>query len=137
MSVTYIPAELRRLVIGRARRRCEYCGLSESISFYPHEIDHVVAEKHDGRTVADNLAYTCARCNRFKGSDLGSFDPLTGQFTFLFNPRTQIWEEHFAVSENRITGITPAGRVTVKLLQMNMPERIAERHTANELGRHP
>lgn len=58
MSVTYISTELRRLVIERAGARCEYCRLAEYVSFYSHEIDHIIAEKHDGLTVADNLAYT-------------------------------------------------------------------------------
>jgi hypothetical protein len=30
-----------------------------------------------------------------KGTDLGSFDPLTGEFSFLFNPRSQEWSENF------------------------------------------
>lgn len=127
MSETYIPAGLRRLVIERANGRCEYCLLSASVSFYPSEVDHIIAEKHDGVTEADNLAYTCARCNRFKGSDLGSFDPQTREFTFLFNPRTQVWDEHFAVQEELIVGITAVGRTTVKLLQMNREERLVER----------
>lgn len=72
MSVTYIPAELRRLVVERAGERCEYCLLPSGVSFFPHEVDHVIAEKHGGVTTADNLAFTCWRCNRRKGSDLGS-----------------------------------------------------------------
>lgn len=46
MSVSYIPAALRRLVEERASRRCEYCLLAENVSFYTHEIDHVIPEKH-------------------------------------------------------------------------------------------
>lgn len=127
MSVSYIPARLRRLVIKRAGVHCEYCLLAEDISFYPHEIDHIIAEKHGGTTRASNLAYTCARCNRFKGTDLGSFDPQTGQFSFLFNPRTQVWAEHVAVEGELIVGLTAEGRTTVKLLQMNTAERLFER----------
>jgi len=62
MSVSYIPAALRRLVEERANRRCEYCLLPENVSFYVHEI-----------------------------------------------------------------GLTPEGRTTVKLLQFNTDERLAER----------
>lgn len=99
MSVSYIPAALRRLIEERASRRCEYCLLPENVSFYTHEIDHVIPEKHGGKTDAANLALTCWRCNRHKGTDLGSFDPQTEQFSFLFNPRTQQWSEHFACDE--------------------------------------
>ena len=134
MNRTYVSLELRRLVMERAEMQCEYCRLAEMVSYYPHEFEHIIAKKHDGLTEANNLAYACARCNRFKGSDLGSFDPQTGQFAFLFNPRTQFWEDHFIVTADRLVGITPAGRVTVKLLQMNLEERVAERRMAREIG---
>lgn len=127
MSLTYIPVALRRLVEERANRLCEYCLLAADVTFFPHEIDHVIAEKHGGETNADNLAFTCWRCNRHKGSDLGSFEPQTGAFSFLFNPRTQQWDEHFKFEELQIVGLTPEGRTTVRLLQLNNDERLAER----------
>ena len=116
MSVKYIPVALRRLVEKRANHRCEYCLLPDNLSFFPHEIDHVIPEKHGGTTNADNLAFTCWRCNRHKGTDLGSFDPQTGEFSFLFNPRKQKWSEHFVFEEVAIVGLTAEGRTTVKLL---------------------
>ena len=125
--MTYIPATLRRLVEKRANHRCEYCLLAVGVAFFPHEVDHVIAEKHGGATNADNLAFACWRCNRFKGTDLGSFDPQTGTFSFLFNPRTQIWVEHFMLENLMLVGLTPEGRTTVSLLQLNSDERIAER----------
>lgn len=97
MSTSYISTALRRMVEERAKYRCEYCLLPNNISFFSHEIDHVIAEKHGGQTEENNLAYSCLYCNRYKGSDLGSFDPLTGDFSFLFNPRLQQWSEHFAL----------------------------------------
>jgi 5-methylcytosine-specific restriction endonuclease McrA len=77
--VTYVPAAMRREVIKRAGNRCEYCQLPTEVAFYPHEVDHVIAEKHGGATDIDNLAFSCWRCNRHKGSDLTSFDPETGR----------------------------------------------------------
>mgnify|MGYP002777016436 CR=1 FL=1 len=127
MSVTYIPVALRRLVEERANFSCEYCLLSAGLAFFPHEVDHVIAEKHGGVTEAENLAYTCWRCNRHKGSDLGSFDPQTENFSFLFNPRQQSWMEHFIIEDFKIVGLTSEGRTTVKLLQLNSDERISER----------
>lgn len=127
MSTTYIPVTLRRLVEERAKYRCEYCLLPANLSFFSHEIDHIIAEKHEGKTEVNNLAYTCWRCNRYKGTDLGSFDPQTGDFCLLFNPRTQEWDEHFEVNNFQILGLTAIGRTTVKLLQLNNDERIAER----------
>ena len=127
MSLTYIPLELRRLVVARAGERCEYCLLPAGVAFFPHEVDHVIAEKHGGVTAAENLAFTCWRCNRHKGSDLGSFDPHTHVFAFLFNPRTQRWSAHFVFHSEQIVGLTPEGRTTVNLLRLNSEERLAER----------
>jgi hypothetical protein len=133
MSETYISAPLRRQVEERARFCCEYCLLPAKIAFFSHEIDHVIAEKHGGRTELENLAFTCWRCNRYKGTDLGSFDPLTGEFSFLFNPRSQEWSEHFCCEEFHIIGLTPIGRTTVKLLRLNNEERLAERRRLDDL----
>ena len=127
MSLTYIPADLRRLVESRAGSRCEYCLLPSTFAFFPHEIDHVIAEKHGGRTEAENLALACWRCNRHKGSDLGSFDPLTGEFSLLFNPREHAWDEHFVLEGEMLIGLTAQGRTTIKLLRLNSEERLAER----------
>lgn len=122
-----IPEPLRRQVEKRADYRCEYCLLPDTLSFYSHEIDHVIARKHGGKTSFANLAYACWRCNRHKGSDLGSFDPETGKFSMLFNPRTQQWNSHFLLQNSELKGITPEGRVTVYLLKLNGPDRMTER----------
>lgn len=102
--MTYIPTTLRRQVIERAGNCCEYCLLPAEVAFFPHEVDHVVAEKHGGATDINNLAFACWRCNRHKGSDLTSFDPQTRQLSPLFNPRMQVWAEHFAYEGERIVG---------------------------------
>lgn len=96
-------------------------------SFFPHEVDHVIAQKHGGKTSLDNLAFACFECNRYKGSDVASFDPQTGQLAALFNPRTQVWTEHFRATDGVILALTAEGRVTVTLLQLNAPTRIQER----------
>ncbi len=133
MSKTYISTNLRRLVEERAGDRCEYCLIPAGITFFPHEVDHVIAEKHEGKTIAENLALTCWRCNRHKGTDLGSFNPQTGNFCFLFNPRTQKWEEHFKQENLEMIGLTPEGRTTIRLLQLNSEARLAERQRLQTL----
>jgi HNH endonuclease len=127
MTSAKISAELRQLVSDRAQGRCEYCLLHQNFSIYTHEVDHIIAQKHDGSTTADNLALSCLSCNRHKGTDLSTFDPTTGELTLLFNPRHQIWEEHFVLSNGRIEGITAIGRATAKLLMFNTSNRILER----------
>lgn len=123
----YLSGQLRQQVIDRAQYRCEYCQIPDNLSFYPHEIDHIIALKHQGSTTFDNLAYACWRCNRHKGSDLGSFDPETGQFSFFYHPRKQTWTEHFCYYTYQILGLTPAGRTTIRCFQLNTPERLTER----------
>jgi hypothetical protein len=132
VSLTHIPAALRRLIVERAENRCEYCLLPALLAFFSHEVDHVIAEKHGGKTEAANLAFACWRCNRHKGSDLGSFDPQTQTFSLLFNPRQQVWTEHFAFQEEQIIGLTAEGRTTVNLLQLNSAERLAERRSLQD-----
>jgi len=40
--MSYIPAELRRLVVQRAAGRCEYCGLSQEGQEATFPADHVI-----------------------------------------------------------------------------------------------
>ncbi len=127
MSETHIPAALRRQVRERAAGCCEYCLIPEAVTLAAHPIDHVIAEKHGGPTTADNLALSCTICNLHKGSDLASVDPLTGEVVLLFHPRRDRWVEHFRLVEGRIDPLTPTGRVTVRLLQLNAPQRVEER----------
>jgi HNH endonuclease len=101
--------------------------MPSSVAYLPHEVDHVTAEKHGGKTELINLAYACWRCNRHKGTDLGSFDPQTKAFSFLYHPRRQSWSAHFQLIDSEIQGITPEGRTTAELLQFNRPDRMAER----------
>lgn len=128
MSTTRVPSLLRSTVIERAKGQCEYCLLPEEATWHPHEIDHVIAEKHRGQTVAENLALACVSCNSHKGSDLASIDPQTKKVTPLFHPRTQQWHEHFQLTgDGTITPRTAEGRVTVFLLRMNEPLRLHQR----------
>ena len=134
MSETYISAGLRRLVRTRAGERCEYCLIPESVSFAVHEIDHIVAEKHGGATDESNLALCCAVCNLHKGSDLSSIDPETGAVVVLFHPRRDIWIDHFRLAGGRVEPVTPIGRTTARLLQLNRPDRVEEREISLAAG---
>jgi HNH endonuclease len=132
-----VSTALRRLVSDRTQTKCEYCQLHQDFSIYTHEIDHVIATKHNGKTVEHNLALACLPCNRYKGSDLTSFDPLTGQLTRLFNPRQQQWNEHFRCDNGPLVGLTAIGRTTVFLLQMNEPSRVLTRQMLMAAGIYP
>jgi len=136
MSRIAIPAPLRRLVLERADGRCEYCLLHQDDAPFAHQLDHVLPLKHGGHTIESNLALACLECNRHKGSDLTAIDPTDGSVVLLFNPRTQLWQEHFTLVGVRIAGQTPAGRATVILLRMNEPTRIIQRQVVIDAGRY-
>jgi hypothetical protein len=101
------------------------------------EVDHIISRKHGGITEASNLALSCARCNRAKGTDVGSVLPDRGEFTRLFNPRIDRWAEHFALEGARINGRTGIGMATAKLLRLNDGERVLERLLLQRLGDYP
>jgi hypothetical protein len=134
MSTSYISVALRRLVFDRAAGCCEYCLLPEVAVFLSHEVDHVIAEKHEGKTESENLALACSLCNKHKGSDVASVDPTTGEVVRLYSPRRDRWSDHFALNDGQIMGQTPIGRVTVRLLRMNQPERVEERRILMKAG---
>jgi 5-methylcytosine-specific restriction endonuclease McrA len=56
--MSYIPAELRRLVIERAKGYCEYCLIHQDDYWVTHEADHIIPEKHRGATSEENLCLT-------------------------------------------------------------------------------
>ncbi len=73
--MTYISTALRQAVYARAKGCCEYCLVPENFALASHEIDHIIAEKHGGKTIDENLALSCTICNKHKGSDIASIDP--------------------------------------------------------------
>ena len=132
-----IGKNLRREIAERARGCCEYCLTPEWILLAGCEVDHVISRKHGGITDASNLAFACARCNHAKGSDIGSLAPGTGQYCRLFNPRIDCWEDHFALEGSLIVGRTDVAQVTVNILRLNDPERLAERVLLQQIGEYP
>ena len=127
MSATHIPVALRRKVRERAGEVCEYCLIPETMTWSSHTIDHIVAEKHGGATVADNLALACTLCNSRKGSDLASIDEQTGLIERLFHPRRDRWSDNFRLVGGRIEPRTATGRATARLLHFNDTDLVLER----------
>jgi hypothetical protein len=132
-----IPEALRRQIRARAQGYCEYCLVYDEDTYVPHEPDHIIAEKHGGGTTLENLAWACAVCNRYKGTDLASLDPLTGRLTPLYNPRSQKWSRHFRLNGVLIEPLTASGRVTERVLHLNEQRRVADRLALMSVGRYP
>lgn len=135
--MSYVPESLRRLVYERAEGRCEYCLLPVRYAYFPYEVDHIIAEKHGGQTDADNLCLSCFECNRYKGSDLASYDEVSGEIVRLFHPRRDQWSDYFRHEAEYLAPLTPIGRVTIKLLQLNKYERLLERAELVAAGKYP
>jgi hypothetical protein len=136
--MTYISADLRRQVWAISKGNCEYCLINSQYTLKIHEVDHIRAEKHGGATTFENLSLSCFDCNRQKGSDLSSVDPLTDEVVALFHPRREKWDEHFRLADDgTLEGKTAQGRVTVILLEFNNPERVTLRAALMSLGRYP
>ena len=122
-----ITEQVRADVARRAGNRCEYCLIHENDAGFPHQVDHVVSRKHGGTSAFDNLAYACILCNRYKGSDVASINPKTGEVVPLFHPRHDRWADHFRLDAGFIEPLTDPGSATVRLLRLNAAERLAER----------
>ncbi len=130
-----MDAAIKRSVRDRARHRCEYCGLPQAAQPYvTFHIEHVLPRKHGGSDDPSNLALACERCNAFKGTDLSGIDPDTGQVERLFDPRTQVWADHFELRGALILGRTSTGRATVAVLRMNEDRRVLLRAEILTLG---
>jgi hypothetical protein len=121
----------------RAGNRCAYCGLSQLGQEATFHIDHVIPRAAGGLTVPENLALACVSCSLRKWARQSAIDPDTGEEVPLFNPRTQVWTEHFRWEGPRVLPLSATGRATVDTLAMNRPLIIAIRLEEAAYGRHP
>lgn len=133
-----IAGPLRDAVQRRAQGACEYCRLPQAASILPHQVDHIIASQHHGPDDASNLCLCCIRCNLKKGPNIASIDPETGAMVRLFDPRRHSWSAHFSMDESGILlGLTPEGRASVELMDMNDRERVSLRSLLRRQGWYP
>jgi hypothetical protein len=78
--------QLRQFVVERAGGCCEHCHSPETASFYPFQVDHIIAEKHGGPTIPGNLAWSCYYCNTYKGPNIAGWIRETDEVLRLFHP---------------------------------------------------
>lgn len=131
-----ISLELRQQVAIRADFLCEYCLIADEDTFFGCEVDHIISLKHGGSSELDNLAYSCAFCNRYKGNDIGSISP-SGEFSRFYNPRIDRWAVHFQLVGILIQPLTTIGEATVRVLQFNHSDQILERQALSAVDRYP
>lgn len=116
-----VSALSRRVARKRAQLRCEYCHTDERWQFIRFTIDHVLPQSAGGSDDVDNLALACRNCNERRGNRTEAREPETGEAVPIFNPREEVWADHFAwdATRVRIVGRTPTGRATIELLDLN------------------
>jgi hypothetical protein len=59
---------------------------------------------------------------------------VTGELVPLFNPRTEVWRDHFEWRGATLEGKTKSGRASIELLEINRPERVEHRRLLIEAG---
>lgn len=123
----------------RAGFRCEYCRAPQAVANGTFEVEHVYPVSRGGSDDPSNLARACHSCNLHKGDRVAGADPLTGQAADLFDPRSDRWPDHFAFDPDtgELTGLTPAARATIAVLDMNNAFQIAARHVWVRLMLYP
>jgi hypothetical protein len=129
-------AETLRCVHERAAFQCEYCQTGQRVTGQAMHVEHINPDGGDG---LENLALACATCNLSKARATSAPDPETDDPVPLFNPRTQVWSEHFEWIQNgtMLLGLTPVGRATIVRLQMNVARIVNARKVWVRAGEHP
>jgi hypothetical protein len=54
-------------------------------------------------------------------------DPVDQTMTKLFNPRQDVWSDHFRWNGPLLQGLSAEGRATIDVLKINLPKRLATR----------
>lgn len=134
-----ISAKLRQKVIKRAKGFCEYCRSNSAFSQDPFDIEHILPVAVEGTNEFSNLALACHGCNLYKSNKTEGHDDLSEEIVRFFNPRADVWKDHFAWTKKFtvIIGLTPIGRVTVSELKMNRKGLVNQRKILCAFDIHP
>jgi HNH endonuclease len=130
MARRTIPADVDQRVRQAAHNRCGYCLSPQHLAMARLEIEHIIPLARGGSDDEPNLWLACPIYNGHKSDKTEAVDPETGRTVKLFNPRAQIWADHFQWAEDgiRILGKTPIGRATVGAIHLSDdPDALAVR----------
>ena len=134
-----ITAQLKQIIIERAAGCCEYCHSQARFATQPFSVEHIKPQSKGGETTLDNLALACQGCNNHKYNKTQAYDPITSAVASLYNPRQQKWSDHFNWNEDftKVVGLTPIGRATVEVLQLNREGLMNLRRVLYAMSEHP
>jgi len=126
-------------VAQRAQHRCEYCLAPEVIFNFHFEVEHIVPLSKAGEDKLPNLALACRSCNLYKAAHKEFPEPDSEQLVILFNPRVNVWSEHFEIDllTAEIIGLTQNGRASIVCLRMNSSAQKIARQQWVQLGLYP
>jgi HNH endonuclease len=121
----------------RAGHRCEYCGMHQSLQGATFHVEHIIPKSRGGPSDLMNLALACVSCNLHKSDRTEAPDSTSGDVVPLFNPRQDVWSDHFAWHEFQVEGKSATGRATVDALQLNCERRIFVRQAESTFDLFP
>ncbi|MGI8589350.1 MAG: HNH endonuclease [Chloroflexia bacterium] len=75
----------KNLVAERAANLCEYCRSPVRYATDEFCLEHTEPRRYGGKTVLDNLAFSCQGCNSHKYTKTQAHDPITGEIVPLYN----------------------------------------------------
>ncbi len=105
---------------------CGYCGVTETESGGPLEIDHFCPRSRGGEGTLDNLVYACPACNRFKGSYWPT--PEASSDLMLLHPQQDDLHTHIkSLSDGKLIGLTKRGWFHIQRLRLNRVQLIGLR----------
>jgi hypothetical protein len=111
--------------------------MHQSLQGATFHVEHVIPRIHGGLSDFNNLALACPSCNLHKSDRIASpSNPITGSVAF-FNPRRNIWAEHFDWEDYLLVGKTEVGRVTIQAFDLNHERRIKIRQAEQRFGLFP
>lgn len=140
MARVRVSPDIEQRVRLAARNRCGYCLSPQHLVMARLEIEHIHPLAKGGGLDESNLWLACPLCNGHKAARTEATDPITSETVPLFNPRTQVWPEHFRWTEDglRIEGLTPIGRATVIALHLSDdPDALEVRSNWIQAGWYP
>lgn len=134
-----ISASIRSKIEKRAGKLCKYCQSPLEFSSDPFSIEHIFPTSKGGTDDLGNLALACQSCNGHKSTKTEAFDAISQTTATFYNPRKDVWNEHFVWSEDftEIIGKTAKGRVTIKVLKLNRQRVMNLRRVLILAGEHP
>ncbi|MGB7274284.1 MAG: HNH endonuclease signature motif containing protein [Geitlerinemataceae cyanobacterium] len=134
-----VTEAMRRVVAERARGYCEYCRCPSQFATESFTVEHIKPRQAGGETILENLAWSCFGCNAHKHTKTRGIDRETEEQALLYNPRQQVWSDHFEWNDNftQAIGKTPCGRATVDALRLNRIGVVNLRRLLAGEGLHP